>query len=534
MTTNEIPLDPTSTQARKRFLPSVSEVVRLVAQGDPSADPAQVFKAARYVCSEELARVKQGGAAAPAEELASRVHEILRKGYPPPSGARPEAAPAQPPSPPSAPSIRTPSGTSDDPFSETTGALDLRWEPDEREPFEEGAPAPPPGSPAPAAEPFELAATPPPPPAPFLLEDVARQDEERAGAMEKGEESGRGIPGEETLTRLEREAAELPLASVFPRAAAHAPTEPLPPLRFGGAAAGAPAAAEDQAPTEAPPGEEAPPRRPDWDRPFLPERVPFQTPEPPQRAPRLLVAAGSVVVLLAVAGVAWVYLGGGKLPSVPFLSGGAPKPTTSPVPYLPASAETEVAPEPTAVTVLVPTELPVPTPVAPAPTAVPAPAATVAPLAVATRVPPAPAPAAETPSPVPVTRVASRPTEPAPEAPAAGSVPPARPAEGAGSLPRQNRPASLVSPDWAGKEPAFVLHFASYRDRALAEKDAQKLARSHGRPAFALEVDLGAKGTYFRSVLSGFASGEEALAFREELSAGGATGVGFVYRVTGK
>ncbi|MCE7958440.1 MAG: hypothetical protein DYH06_10970, partial [Acidobacteria bacterium ACB2] len=59
MTTNEIPLDPTSTQARKRFLPSVSEVVRLVAQGDPSADPAQVFKAARYVCSEELARVKQ-------------------------------------------------------------------------------------------------------------------------------------------------------------------------------------------------------------------------------------------------------------------------------------------------------------------------------------------------------------------------------------------------------------------------------------------------------------------------------------------
>ena len=518
MTPDDAPFDPSSTQGRKRFLPSVSEVVRLVALRDPAADPAQVFKAARHVCSEELARVKQGQAAAPTEELAARAQTILAQGYPPPARSRAPVPAPEPPPPP--PAFRSVAGSSDDPFSETTGALDLKWGREAKEPFEAGASPLPAEPPAPGAEPFELAAE-PPPAVPFLLDDAAREAEHRGEALGRGDEPGAGMPGEETISRLEREASELPLSSVFPPASpsVQAPTEPLPPLRFG----------EEQAPAVArePSGEEAaPPSRPEWDKPFLPERVPFQAQAAPARGFRPLLVLGSVLVLLVAAGAAWVFLGNGKLPGLPFLGGGA-KPTTTPVPYLPASATTETATEPeqapTPAIVVVPTELPVPTPVVADPTAVPV-------VVVPTRVPPTPVAAAvaETPRPVPVTTRAAEAESAPPSSPA-----PARPAgAGEGSLPRQSRPAPLVSPDWAGKAPAFVLHFASYRDRALAEKDAQRLARVHSRPAFALAVDLGAKGTYYRSVLGGFATGEEALAYRNELSAGGTPSVGFVYRVS--
>lgn len=516
MTTDETPFDPSSTQGRKRFLPSVSEVVRLVAQRDPAADPAQVFKAARFVCSEELARVKQGQAAAPTEELASRAQTILAQGYPPPARSRAPAPEPEPP--PRPPAFRTVAGSSDDPFSETTGALDLKWGREAKEPFEAAAPLP--AEPAaPGAEPFELAAE-PPPAVPFLLDASVRESEHRAEELGRGDEPGAGMPGEETISRLEREASELPLSSVFPPASprVEAATEALPPLRF----------AEEAAPAGAsePSGDEAAPPRPEWDKPFLPERIPFQAQAAPARGSRPLLVLGSVLVLLVAAGAAWVFLGNGKLPGLSFL-GGRAKPTTTPVPYLPASATTETAtePAPTPAIVVVPTEHPVPTPVVAAPTAVPV-------VVVPTRVPPTPVPvvAAETPRPVPVTTRAAE----------AGSAPPVSPASarpavaGEGSLPRQSRPAPLVSPDWAGKPPAFVLHFSSYKDRALAEKDAQRLARLHSRPAFALAVDLGAKGTYYRSVLGGFATGDEALAYRNQLSAAETSSVGFVYRVSGQ
>ena len=52
-------------------------------------------------------------------------------------------------------------------------------------------------------------------------------------------------------------------------------------------------------------------------------------------------------------------------------------------------------------------------------------------------------------------------------------------------------------------------------------------------PAYAAEVDLGEKGTWFRVMVGEFETLEEASSFRQTLAEKGTPGMGFVYRVTG-
>ena len=89
----------------------------------------------------------------------------------------------------------------------------------------------------------------------------------------------------------------------------------------------------------------------------------------------------------------------------------------------------------------------------------------------------------------------------------------------------------MRSPDWAGRAPAFVVHFASYRSRENATADAAKLGHDLGRSAYVLLVDLGDKGMWYRVVVGGFATAAEARAFRAEVAAAKTREVGGVYRL---
>jgi hypothetical protein len=91
----------------------------------------------------------------------------------------------------------------------------------------------------------------------------------------------------------------------------------------------------------------------------------------------------------------------------------------------------------------------------------------------------------------------------------------------------------MPSPDWKGKPPVYVVHFTSYHDRKPAELDAARLARDLGKPGHAIQVDLGAKGTYYRAVIGEFATVEEAKAFREQLAAQKTPNLGLVYYLVG-
>ena len=147
---------------------------------------------------------------------------------------------------------------------------------------------------------------------------------------------------------------------------------------------------------------------------------------------------------------------------------------------------------------------------------------------------PAPEPTAVRP-PLPATPVAPTPAPATPPAPTPTQPPPeaAAPSRPAGT----NRPAvidgaeTMRVPDWAGRAPAFVVHFASYRSRDNAIADASRLGRDLARPAHALRVDLGEKGTWYRVVVGDFATAEEARAFRAGIVARKTGDVGPVYRV---
>lgn len=584
MTGDESPFDSTATRERKRMLPSVSEVVRLLAQRSGGADPAQIFRAARQVCADELMRVKDGLEAVPAEELAERAASYLAHGFPQP--APPPAAPAPPPPPVRPISLAPRPFSSDEPFAETTGALDLRWEGETREPL--GAEAAEPLLPvgggavpfalpadeesAGAASPFELDEPPAPPPLPAPPGVVVSA---AAGSLPPvpvpptapPEEIGEG-PGEETISRLEREAASVAFASVLPGASQREaedvtvaaplpaprireeemtvaaplpaplapPTEALPPLRFG-------EGPETPAPAEPLPDVEAAATPPSDERSEpMPHRMPFEAEAhvaPRGGRPWLLV-----VGLLVLAGAA--------IAAYRFL--GAKRPTPGPERPVVGSSDVGTGAAPATASARVETPAPPPAPATetagapstggeklpePAVSTAPAPTAPVAATAVApTAVPPTRVPTTAVPTvaptAVPTVVPTAVPTRPARQAPAPAPVAvSARPAA-AGELPRQSRAAPLLSPEWSGKAPAFVLHFSSYKDRRLADADAAKLAKRFGREAFAVAVDLGEKGTYFRSVVGGFATAEEALAYREELLAQGTPNVGFVYRVSGK
>ncbi|HVN75507.1 MAG TPA: SPOR domain-containing protein [Thermoanaerobaculaceae bacterium] len=90
---------------------------------------------------------------------------------------------------------------------------------------------------------------------------------------------------------------------------------------------------------------------------------------------------------------------------------------------------------------------------------------------------------------------------------------------------------TMRSADWAGRAPTFVVHFASYRSKENAVADAARLTRELGRPAHALVVDLGDKGTWYRVVVGDFGTVEEARAFRADALARKTGELGGIYRL---
>jgi hypothetical protein len=117
--------------------------------------------------------------------------------------------------------------------------------------------------------------------------------------------------------------------------------------------------------------------------------------------------------------------------------------------------------------------------------------------------------------------------------PVAAPAPTPVPAPVTRPAPSPGRVASFVTRDWAGRPPVFIVHFASHQDRATAASDAAKLASAFGKPARAVEVDLGAKGIWYRVVVGEFPTAEEARAFRTALAAKKTPGMGFVYEMRG-
>lgn len=590
-------------EIRRRMLPSVSNVVKAIG-ATSTADPAVIFKAARQVCAEELNRIKRGAESAPIEELVARARKLLGEAPPParplapapvskpgpavpaPIAPRPPAAaaptPTAPPAPPApqppvpappAPASRPNSRAAepDDPFNETTGALDLKplWARQKADPFAESvepsAEAAPPAAPHPGvqAQPAEpptmalelsgllpptaaqakapLAPAPPtpPPPAPPMPSQAAAADvfelevappeevpsEKPPAPLEKvatAEQPPEG-PGDATLSRLDREAGGLDLREMLPQALSQ-PRIQFAPLEE----AEAPPAPEVKAPA-APAGLEVDlhevPRRAEEvvvEERAEPEEARAEEPFPLQPAPperrRLGAFLGVAAVLIVGAGGYFLFqqLAGGKPPAAPAPASAPIRPRVKP-PVMP----TEVP------SVSMPPAVPALTPVPAAPT--PLPPTPVPP----TPVPPTPEPRPKAPTPEARRIATPRPPEPAAPAPAVVE-PKAMPSPPAGPLPRQSRAATIVTKDWAGKAPIFVIHFSSYHERAKAEKDAARLAKLYGKNGYAVEVDLGEKGLWYRSVIGDFATAEAALAFRAELEAKDTPGMGFVYRLTEK
>ncbi len=120
---------------------------------------------------------------------------------------------------------------------------------------------------------------------------------------------------------------------------------------------------------------------------------------------------------------------------------------------------------------------------------------------------------------------------PAPARPAPAKAAPVAKAA-APAVPR-GKAALLLTPDWTGK-PVYVVHFSSSKDRPSAEREAKKLAQELGRPARAVEVDLGGKGIWYRAVVGEFATLDEARAYRADLEAKKTPGLGFVYEMRGR
>jgi hypothetical protein len=136
-------------------------------------------------------------------------------------------------------------------------------------------------------------------------------------------------------------------------------------------------------------------------------------------------------------------------------------------------------------------------------------------------------------------------TEPTPVPPAPTPVPtralpePVEP-RSAGAPPLTSRPVPrgrwegaerMVSEDWAGRPPIYVIHFSSYRDRQKAQRDAARVGQRYGRPAYAAQVDL-SSGVWYRVVLGDFPTAEQARAFHAELVARNTPDLGGVYRLT--
>lgn len=531
---------------KRRMLPAVTDVVRDLAR-TVSADPAVLFKAARSVVADELARVKQGFESASLDVLVKRARRQLEaEGVAEPAGD--DGASSEPksisiPAPPLKPREKSkekrsnPAG--EGPF-QSAGAADLDWEKDlniqpDDAPFRSAIlPLPPkaraPQEILPAGRP--TAPVPPPAPArpagPAPLPLPERVTAPEGLAVERSGSAPLPKPGVEDLPLFNSPTLEL-----------SSPVAPAPPPSRPGPVS------EPEMPSFAPPPPPAPrvevarphvePPAPRWEpraevlappeaRP-RPEPEPrFETPPPVWEAPaRRLdppVKSMSEMPPLAsvvgettepveavedegpevrefafkapeqagppkksgrtgwiVAGVLVLAVAAGLLWAVrTFLSGGVVKTVEAPAP----AAKRHAAPAP---------------------------------------------PASAAPEPA---KVAAEPP------PKVGPVPKAAPAPKAAAPVPKGKAAPLLTPDWAGRPVVYVVHFSSHRDRPSAEKEAKRLAALLGKPGRAVEVDLGAKGTWYRVVIGEFTTVEEARAYRADLEARKTPDLGFVYEMRGR
>lgn len=505
--------DLTASRVR-RMLPSVSEVLRELTARAP-VEPDVAFRAARDVCAEELKRIRDaGGESVPIEVLVERALARVA-GVPPPLvvPAPPPFAPAASfePEPPSLPA-------GDDPFSETTGALDLRWDREAREPLAAPAAAvpieaePPPLLPAdevpvsaPDVEPVDSVAG-----GPFTVpeEPAGRAPEGGGFVFALPEDEAAPAPpdvpaepqeeiGDETLTRLSREAEAIDLRSV---------------LAGGGAAAGPPereeefGAAATAAVPDAPPGADEPVPPPFEDD----EDTVLTIPRGGRRGatreggPRWGRLAGIAAALAALAALGYLLVG-------LWIDRGADSGRVAVARQ--ASEKTEAPARESSEREALPVESPTPEPAVPA---APGAEGATAPAPVAVPVPTAPA---ERPGAVPT-------VAPALVAPMPVPVKTAPPAPV-----RQSRDGLVVTRDRAGRPEVFSIHFTSYRDRGAAERDLKRIEALVGREGYVAEVDLGEKGIWFRVMVGEFPSAEEAKGVRAELAAKGTRDMGWVYRV---
>ncbi|MGZ5381611.1 MAG: SPOR domain-containing protein [Thermoanaerobaculia bacterium] len=470
---------PRDSGVKKRMLPSVTDVVRELAKV-VSADPAVLFKGARSVVAEELAKVKQGFEAAPLDVLVKRARLRLERDgeatpvsdpAPPPMPVFPARRPVSSEAQKAAPPARPPAP--DEPFENAPSRAELGWE--KEIPIQ------------PEDAPFRSAIIPIPHKARGRLEISAPIDAPPKAALEP---TPQPAPAPKSELELDLEFAPPP----SPGPAASEPpapkSKPEPPEPAPGKPMPRPAVVSAPAiPLVNPREPEVPeaasrPRREifeDRDRtqPAM-EAFRFQAAERPAPAPTRSSRKGWLVALVSVlaigAGLTWAvreYVFRGEI-----VRSVGPAARKEPDVAPPASAEP--APVPTAAPALVAK------PAAPSPKAIP----------------------------VPTVQAAAGP-------PSGAAVP-------------KGRAAALLTPDWAGKPVVYVLHFSSTKDRESATKEAQKLAAALGVPGHAVEVDLGEKGIWYRVVMGEFADVDAARAFRADLEAKKTPRMGFVYEMRGR
>jgi hypothetical protein len=178
-------------------------------------------------------------------------------------------------------------------------------------------------------------------------------------------------------------------------------------------------------------------------------------------------------------------------------------------------------------------QAPVPTPSGPPEPEIVTLAATPAPTPSVSRPPaaaptPTPRPPA-TPAPAPpLVRTVPVTTAPVTAAPAAATPKPAPPASSAADA---GRVPVLRSRDWAGKTPVYAIHFSSFQKRENSARHAAELSKRLKLPARPVAVDLGAKGTWYRTMVGEFATPQEAQRALESLPEDVAHGAGGVYRI---
>ncbi|MCM3878254.1 MAG: SPOR domain-containing protein [Thermoanaerobaculia bacterium] len=546
------PLDsgfPRDPGAKKRMLPSVTDVVRELAKV-VSADPAVLFKAARSVVAEELAKVKQGFEAAPLDVLVRRARLQLERdgtGIPvsepaPPTmpvfPARPAPAREAPASPP--PSAKP--AAADDPFQDLASRSDLNWEKDL--PIQ------------PEDAPFRSAILP--------IPRRSRGPLEISSPIEPVKDR---VPAPAPLAYVpEPSSPSLPPPTVTPAPPAGAP----PPLTY---------APESEAPERKSPERAGPPPSRET-QPGLTSDLFGELPTEPRMAPMDPVApaapaapvtpAAPVVPAAAAVPAAPVVSAAPAVPAAPIDPKPLPRPTVASAPAIPLIHLRQA----------VPSEVP----------ADPLPAATPAEIPSPSELEDNTQPAMEefhfkAPDPPPARPVRSggrgwlvavalvlavgafltwavreyvfkneivKPAAPIvgkklEEAPAATPAPQSIPtpapavaaklatvsAKPAPALPK-GKAALLLTPDWAGKPAIYVVHFSSTKDRESAAKDALRLGAALGAPARAVEVDLGEKGVWYRVVVGEFPDVDAARAFRADLEAKKTPGMGFVYEMRGR